>query len=476
MSYLGFPRLHFSGRFQADPSTVNNDPEHFDDARFRARYQEPGRGATNGWWNPGGTGAWRLRDCRVTQVFYADGSRGGDPVVGGVLLSNDDRASAKIVDLDPEQQMVSTIFGLRLKLLSGDGSVVFAGEFVPAPFADIWIRFPTGGPDSYYGAAYQSVIESVAWAQDVDSPFVQELRAASADGVLSIKFNVDGFDDDSASPTFTWGRVVGTVGPYLAGEPQQFLAERVMTPAPGSSLNNAPFAVDRAGGRLLIDLGNSLPTTSPGGPLADLGVLQITCRVHDGMALVGNVDTTSNAFNDTDAGIASVRLAPGSVDSVMSSPVSVLDRAGNVLLAEPPDGRYVRADGVVFRMYPVAPDNAAADHRLCHDVRNPDARRTNQGVDGRLRAARPGQAGTRLRAARQRPCRRADLSRERRDRPGRDRAADVHRRLPGQPARLHRRAGVRRRVWLGRCDQRRSRPQLPRLGRVPGARVADLGR
>ncbi len=30
MSYLGYPRLHFSGRFQADPSTVNNDPAHFD--------------------------------------------------------------------------------------------------------------------------------------------------------------------------------------------------------------------------------------------------------------------------------------------------------------------------------------------------------------------------------------------------------------------------------------------------------------
>jgi hypothetical protein len=30
MSYLGLPRLTFAGQFQADPSTVNNDPEHFD--------------------------------------------------------------------------------------------------------------------------------------------------------------------------------------------------------------------------------------------------------------------------------------------------------------------------------------------------------------------------------------------------------------------------------------------------------------
>jgi hypothetical protein len=39
LSYLSYPRLHFAGRFQADPSTVNNDPEHFDDARFVAGYQ-----------------------------------------------------------------------------------------------------------------------------------------------------------------------------------------------------------------------------------------------------------------------------------------------------------------------------------------------------------------------------------------------------------------------------------------------------
>ena len=30
MSYLQFPRLAFTGKFQADVSTVNNDPRHFD--------------------------------------------------------------------------------------------------------------------------------------------------------------------------------------------------------------------------------------------------------------------------------------------------------------------------------------------------------------------------------------------------------------------------------------------------------------
>ncbi len=83
MSYLGVPRLVFAGKFQADPSTVNNDPEHFDTARFQPSYQQLGQpsatGMTDGWWNPSGTGAWRFLDCVVTAVVYADGSTCMDP-------------------------------------------------------------------------------------------------------------------------------------------------------------------------------------------------------------------------------------------------------------------------------------------------------------------------------------------------------------------------------------------------------------
>lgn len=45
MSYLQFPRLIFSGQFKADPSTVNNDPEHFNPQTFKSNYdlhQKPG--------------------------------------------------------------------------------------------------------------------------------------------------------------------------------------------------------------------------------------------------------------------------------------------------------------------------------------------------------------------------------------------------------------------------------------------------
>ena len=57
MSALHLPRLVFSGDFQADVSTVNNDVRHYDTATFEPRFQQPASGATrNGWWNPSGSG------------------------------------------------------------------------------------------------------------------------------------------------------------------------------------------------------------------------------------------------------------------------------------------------------------------------------------------------------------------------------------------------------------------------------------
>ncbi|UJB32655.1 hypothetical protein [Chromobacterium sp. Beijing] len=48
MSYLQFPRLAFSGQFQSDVSTVNNDPRHYDNATFEPRFQEYQQAGTTG--------------------------------------------------------------------------------------------------------------------------------------------------------------------------------------------------------------------------------------------------------------------------------------------------------------------------------------------------------------------------------------------------------------------------------------------
>lgn len=48
MSYLDAPRLHFSGWFQADVSTINNDVRTFQNASFVPKYQQLNQ---NGSWN-----------------------------------------------------------------------------------------------------------------------------------------------------------------------------------------------------------------------------------------------------------------------------------------------------------------------------------------------------------------------------------------------------------------------------------------
>src|SRR4029077_15573452 len=125
-------------------------------------------------------------------------------------------------------------------------------------FGDIWVRFPKGQPDSFFGAFYQSVLNAIDWAGAGQSRFLDELAAGGVPKRLSIKFNVDGYIDDSTSDQFTFGRVVGTIGPFVSGEPRHFLAARAWAAAPKSPLNTAYAQI--ADGVLSLDFGNALPT------------------------------------------------------------------------------------------------------------------------------------------------------------------------------------------------------------------------
>lgn len=112
MSYLGPLRLHFAGQFQANVSTVNNDPTHFDNAAFVPSYQlMQTQGHPNGWFNPQGDAAFRLLGCNVTSAWTPTGQvEAADPVVGCLIADSDRNVPAKLVDLDPQQQLVSTIW------------------------------------------------------------------------------------------------------------------------------------------------------------------------------------------------------------------------------------------------------------------------------------------------------------------------------------------------------------------------------
>ena len=368
MSYLNVPRLHFAGTFRADPSTVNNTPQNFDPAT--------GINSQNDGWNPNGTGQWQILNCQVQTVIYNDGTIGSsaaeDPVVGSPVQGTDQPRIAKLVDLDSEQQMVSEIYGFQVELGGSSESAALVGNFEVAAFSDIWFRaVGGGGGDAPMGAFYQSVLTNIQWGDVSNSRFLEQLMSVSPD-LLSIKFNLDGINMDSTSPNFTLGRIVGTIGPATPDEPRQFVPSRLLRSAPGTDSTNppitlqgtppaspmffAPFRVDDQRQVLLLDLGNSISTTTPGGPVNPaLGNLQLA-MLPDGSppVVIGPVNYQAPNWYPATAGIQEFPLSGLPVNSVPLGIVQLLND-GSVsapLLQEDPNGFFVRVDTFVFRLNP----------------------------------------------------------------------------------------------------------------------------
>src|SRR4029077_3651996 len=111
----------FNGCSQADFSTINNDVRFYDVEHFKPQYQLPdSSGVTpNGSWQPEGTGIFRLIGCTVTGGWLDGTAVTADPVLGMSLENSDQRVSGKLVDLDPQQQLVSEIWGMSLRLTDG---------------------------------------------------------------------------------------------------------------------------------------------------------------------------------------------------------------------------------------------------------------------------------------------------------------------------------------------------------------------
>src|SRR5919199_6616987 len=283
MSYLGPLRLHFAGTFQAAVSTVNNDPTHYDNATFKPSYQQPSEGSqANGWWNPRGDGDWRLIGCTVRSAWLDDGSAvaAGDPVLTMLIADSDRAAPAKLVDLDTDQQMVSTIWGLEIRICTPNGDTLVRGGFEPIGFMDIWVRAQTGRGDGVMSAAYQSVLTDVEWGDVSRSPFLSQLRAQSGGDRLSVKFNVDGYQMASTDPRFPLGRITGTIGPAASGEPDHLVRGRQFIAALGANLkpatlNTCTATLDPGTAKLYLDLGNALPTDTIGGETAHIGPLSL---------------------------------------------------------------------------------------------------------------------------------------------------------------------------------------------------------
>ncbi|MEA2960709.1 MAG: hypothetical protein QOI46_807 [Alphaproteobacteria bacterium] len=364
MSYLNPTRVHFAGQFRADVSTVNNDDQHFDSAAFTLDDQK--YGDDNGWWQPSGTGAWRLCGCVITAAAW-DGkfatTGAGDPVVGLQLKNSSDRVDAKLVDLDPDQQMVSTIFGLEVRIADPvSGAVLMTGQFSPAPFMDIWSRGGEG--DTGASVFYQSTLVDVVWGDLSASPALRALQAATIQRQLSMRFMVDSYN--MGGDKRGYGRIVGTIGPALAGDPVHFVAGRHLA-STGSNLGNVTCCLDPKATHILADFGNALMNDANGN-VPDSGDIHLVA-VKNGAAHLSAADVVdlgslvgyaAPGYYEQTAGIQAFppngSLTAQQLQALQTLPLAAVqsDGAGgwNVLSEEAPDGIYARADMFVCRMNP----------------------------------------------------------------------------------------------------------------------------
>ena len=233
-SYLSRPRIHFSGGFQADVSTVNNIPENF---------REGANLTGNLAWNPLGTGEFRLFNTTVTSVVYINGTNSmTDPIVGLPIFNSDILTSGKLVDLDVDDQLIKgEIWGMYTGLNWSKPNDVqhnaFQGYLQPANIAqDVWQRAicncnPVelgGGCNHNFSSILKSTLINVTWADDteIDSPALEQLRRLSQPGFLSVRLIVFFMVRDPSPYNFTFGQIFGTIGPAFLDEPTQFDSER----------------------------------------------------------------------------------------------------------------------------------------------------------------------------------------------------------------------------------------------------------
>ncbi len=280
MSYLHAPRLVFTGDFLSDVSTVNNDTAHYNNATFQPNFQDPGQGATNGWWNPEGGAVFDFQNCVVKQIFLPDGttqaSQADDIIIGQAVVGAEGRPTGKMVDLDPDAQMYSALWCVQLRICAANGDLLFKGDITTTSFRDLQMRQLDGGKSNGQplGATWTSVITNIEWGELAEqSAFLRTLRATTQNNTLAINMNPFGYYYSHNDGRFSLGRIMGSIGPYFEGEPLTFAPARRFyginyTPsARGTFFSTSNFLVEPDSKRLSIDFGASFPVADSVGTI-----------------------------------------------------------------------------------------------------------------------------------------------------------------------------------------------------------------
>lgn len=390
MSYLSFPRLIFTGDFLSDVSTVNNDTAHYNNATFRPNFQEPAAPSqlsSNGWWNPEGGAVFNFENCIVQQVTMQDGSvladSSSEPVLGQIVGGVEGRPTGKMVDLDPDMQMVTGLWCVQVRIYTSQNEMLLQGDLNTTCFRDLQFRQLDGGKKNGQprGSTWTSVLTNIVWGdQSPASPFLSQLRAITQGNKLSINLNAFGYYyNKSLDGRFSMGRIIGSIGPWFYGEPDTFVLGRRLygiikkTKKSHTYFAISNFIVEQANKRLTIDFGSSYPITAPLGRINPMPILlavskkpvstvpsEVTYASAEDFIQIGtipyNTNTAPDWLNRTGGIVSFTNLSADIIEALSNNQLLLLmpSRANPAQFAivarEAVNGLLVRADNFVQRL------------------------------------------------------------------------------------------------------------------------------
>jgi hypothetical protein len=187
--------------------------------------------------------------------------------------------------------------------------------------------------------------------------------------------------DEQSLYDFNYGKIVGSVGPCLDGEPSFAVPARTLAPVPAPQRETtaevressagptgwwaqAKLDVEATPPTLTLDLVNSLPVRLPGRPpwQEELGPLMLACIEGPGSSegyipIVRSIDYANPDFIDKHSGLLVVTNFGGIDPSVIATRPLVLLRARalpaiNKFLQECPEGWSLRSNQFIYRMNP----------------------------------------------------------------------------------------------------------------------------
>jgi hypothetical protein len=384
MSYLDFPRINFSGKFQANVSTVNNDVRYYDNATFRKRYQSTSEEdvrltPTN--WNPEGTGIFKLLDCKINSACLWDeknckprpiNEQSQDSIIGMSLNDANQQPPAKLVDLDPQHQLSSEIWGLQVRLTNNTNQPIFTGDMIPVAFMNIWKRWKGQRGSTAFSADYQSVIEIKEWFAFYGKSEVLGKLFLTSPKKLSIHFSLYGYNELSSAsiqdPSRIMGSIIGTIGPYYENEPKHFVIGRQMIAASKASDPLSPVGeifgyqckVDKKKNILTADFSHCLPVKKSGSDFEiDVNFDSLEIATQSSKIIIGEIK--SEEFKKPDwykktGGIKDFAINPEFIKKIEDEPLVLQGRinssAPQELVNESLTGLYVRAERSICRINP----------------------------------------------------------------------------------------------------------------------------